>query len=758
MERSFFTKIQNSITAEEETDNNIIDKVNKTEPNPDLLYSENYILNDRQAEKIVESFDNFLKIDFLKLSSMSQYKILDLIMNRVVGFDQIYYGFDKFSLEEEGEENPREKEYEIVFRHFEEDGVETVFDESSDEYYGCFSFLRKMIYDKEAGIVEYRKILIYIHDFFYKKDLLNYFIQTHFFCNNGAEEYLRISGYYVNKAIELQDKYFTFIYDDINASNKEYICPGVIGIFDYDQLKYFILEKDIEDKEENSFLTLGLEIHKIEDIQKILGSNNINFEVLKTLFSKHFRYNVLIDFNIDIYKFNLVNQLQFLKFIQKANKNKMENVKKFIVNSDNKEGRFKAFLSLNELGEKFGDSILELGELENADEIFKIYVSLIDKTENIREELQDILKDKNRDVNEDVINKIVKNILIKGANILSDFSNSVEKNKENSENLSKELKEKLEKYDSDIIFSLDIYKTLLNEGTKVSPEEIEGIEFSRKRSKELFIESINKKALGDIIDEIFITECNNFKVFKEGSKTLSNPEILNSNLSSIYDMFQMITMYKKNLNGKPKEDIKYLLNKFKERILRNDDSIEIFKYKKNDEILSFFMLISEEDSKEFVSYNTSKKARGYEVGKALFNRVISEETKNGTIVKANAYLEMVEQYLENYGFIVNKVDETDLSVSLELSNNKYVFKDKNKEEIVADYEDKNFYDGEILKIEEENLKDVFVNMINNKKYLMTRYFKDKNGSIYICFEKQTEVANLHKNISDDNDQDLRMSA
>ena len=124
--------------------------------------------------------------------------------------------------------------------------------------------------------------------------------------------------------------------------------------------------------------------------------NSDNFETLfQHLEKPEMRMSIEDKFGISLREIQFVFHKYLLKFLCEKSELFIEKFKDFLDLSkdyDSRINRIKSFLSLDESGEDFGEKILELGESERADEIFKIYADLIDKTENIREELNGLLK------------------------------------------------------------------------------------------------------------------------------------------------------------------------------------------------------------------------------------------------------------------------------------------------------------------------------------------------------------------------------
>lgn len=163
-------------------------------------------------------------------------------------------------------------------------------------------------------------------------------------------------------------------------------------------------------------------LHSFEDIKnEVALKEPDDIFMFKLLFSISFRKLVEMDFNISLSKFDLRTQYQFLQFIKDSGPAKINDVRKFVGISDNKNSnqyRFKAFLSLEHGGQEMGKKILEIGEKFNqttADTVFAKYAELVGYAQKSGEYLTEkfSINDKNN------AQKIAEQLLQRGKALLA---------------------------------------------------------------------------------------------------------------------------------------------------------------------------------------------------------------------------------------------------------------------------------------------------------------------------------------------------
>ncbi len=461
---------------------------------------------------------------------------------------------------------------------------------------------------------------------------------------------------------------------------------------------------------------------------------------------------------------SIETQVQFLNFFKKSRENYFSNdyfkLKKFLKyqNKDylnvNKNLRFKTFLSLDELGEQFGDKILELGELENADEIFEIYSNLIDRAENIREELQSIFKDKKIELKDEQINNIVKNILRKGANILLEFSESVEK-----KDIYK-IQSLLKKYEAEIEFRGNVYKTMRQSGVDIDFNELEGVDFISQTSVE-FSKEINKNEIKNKLSNYLKQIINDIDLKKNPFLNPDNfikehfkEELSQEEKDKIEEVIEMLSICYNSFSKKHSSiEIKELLNTLIDKILFGGNNSEIFQYKlKNKEgkykIIVFFTFTKKEERVKFANHYSAR-SDGYGIAKSLVDTVFKRETDD---IYADAFIEMCEEYLKpSYDFVINKINKNqqkgrENTVDIKVQKNKkWKFRKTTEEEIIKQIEISLGGEGfKILEFKEQTTKEAMENNldlleseINKNSYCITRSIK-YNNFIYLILEKDIE--------------------
>lgn len=160
----------------------------------------------------------------------------------------------------------------------------------------------------------------------------------------------------------------------------------------------------------------------------------------------------------------------------------------------------------------------------------------------------------------------------------------------------------------------------------------------------------------------------------------------------------------------------------------------------------------QEDAKYFGSFNVQSELQDSSLGSALFQKSLEEETKERKPIKAVcfSFSSATVMYIEKGGFIANqfeRLSEDPSSPVIHIEKNENFspkYSGKTQDEIISEYQenlDKNTEEdsASIVRIpisDKEKIDSTMEDFLNNKKYLLTRYFCDKERkNVYAVFEK-----------------------
>lgn len=421
-----------------------------------------------------------------------------------------------------------------------------------------------------------------------------------------------------------------------------------------------------------------------------------------------------IEKKLEINKFEIPfnYQLHLLKFLTDKNEKEVDEVKEFLngsINSKDKINRIKSFLATengNELGKKIF-KIAEKTEPEFSEKAFEKYANIIDQIEDSKDLIASILKQ--QDVSDEEIRKINSNLIAKANQMMLSVAEKIEKLTDTETLNQKELLQILDSYKTDTLLTTSIYKTLHKEGSDIKPEDLEGVTFETKGGEEI------------IQDE---------ETFEE-----------------------MCGIYRGNYSDKP-ELAESLVKGFKEQLKYQGNNTRIYIYKKNGRVMAFnrFDDNNREGTKYFGSFNVQPALQDSSIGSALFQKSLEEETKEGEPIKAIcfSFSSATVMYIEKGGFIANhfeRLSEDPSSPVIHIEKNEFFspqYSGKTQDEIISQYQ-KNLGgntgndSASIVQIpisDKNQIDSTMEDFLNNKKYLLTRYFCDKERkNVYAVFEK-----------------------
>jgi hypothetical protein len=414
-----------------------------------------------------------------------------------------------------------------------------------------------------------------------------------------------------------------------------------------------------------------------------------------------------IEKKLEINKFEIPfnYQLHLLKFLTDKNETEVDKVKEFLngsINSKEKTNRIKSFLAM-ESGEKMGESIFKISEKaepEFSEKVFEKYANITDQIENSKELIASMLKQQNAD--DDEIRSINSNLIVKANRMIADFAQELDKNTK-EDNIKEKLLRKLDRYQEDLMLTASVYKTLKKEsGRDIRIEDIKDIQLQTKNATEIKDEELQ----------------------------------------------QMLDIYGKNYDNRP-EFKNQLLEIFKNKIKENRQDTVLYVIKKGNQIIAFNRFDRNPDeTKYFGSFNVDPNMQDSSIGTALFEESLRIESGDSKPIKAtcDAFSTATIMYIEKGGFVVTDIipepgNETGEKIfQIEKSD---VIESKYKEipqkEIIRMQEDEEQKENSIILKLGKNPKEIsnaVEDLINNKKYLLTRYFCDKERTnVYCVLEK-----------------------
>lgn len=415
-------------------------------------------------------------------------------------------------------------------------------------------------------------------------------------------------------------------------------------------------------------------------------------------------------------------QIYLLKFLSESSEELVKEAADFINNAQDEQGkldRIKSFLSLRvELSD--ANRLISIGRemKDDSNLIFDKISQIVDLIDKKNEELQSLFFNKNSEINFSVVRE---KLLEKIHNIILDFSDNL--SSEKNPNALENILNKLESSKTETLFLVSVLEALKNSGHDFDLDLIKNINLNISD----YGQEISEQDKNQIIN-IAATNWADF----------DNKKMVDTVLDGL----------RESLSGQ-KEQRAYIL-KYKETV------IGFVRFEKTDH-----------GNVYAGSFNVSKDLRGLSVGNSLMEKALIEEGgKNNLEAAASIKISAACSYIEKVGFVADGLidsyhgtGEKMFSIKLDNEFNKGLKTKKLSEaELQAkasDYKKINEILGEsviVLKFDlvsqmkdyEEALRlllaktdDKLIKEEDNK-YLLTRYFQDKNvlGDVrYLVFEK-----------------------
>ncbi|MFA6486701.1 MAG: GNAT family N-acetyltransferase, partial [Candidatus Magasanikbacteria bacterium] len=417
------------------------------------------------------------------------------------------------------------------------------------------------------------------------------------------------------------------------------LSPEAIGI--YSRLGYLVAWKMRDEITNNSTTGYQTDRNSVNDSQSLFDSLKISDQKEKALFklflSLEMRQMVERELGVDISKFSLRTQYQFLKFLSSRPNQEMGRFKMFFAvnGKEEKNSRVVSFLSLEQGEQEMGDRILLISEKlppETANAIFAKYGEIVEAAKGVGGYLRATFgADRNYDERE--IQNITEQMLRGGKELLVGFADKLTAGGEviNSTEIMADLAEA----QTDIIMFGNAFREIQPDLDEVLGARFEKVPWS----------ALNKS-----------------------------------------EKDEMWKIAQKNWAGREQAGVE-VLGGFK-NILENEadgGASDFFLYKKDGKLISFIRFYPDDqdygDNREHVhahSFNVSPNLRGKKIGTAMAIKMLRGEAQKGKVVHGSVYpeVEMGEKYVEEVGFNLagvyhdapEKKFEFDLICNLEKNN------------------------------------------------------------------------------------------
>ena len=537
-------------------------------------------------------------------------------------------------------------------------------------------------------------------------------------------------------------------FDDLDQY-KEKISPLSSQFYDQQKQKELFVENCAYNAVSNDYGVIYTSKGQVDSFFKLNAENNTNLELKDILASSHTQweamtqeqqrnlvdnYRVLISpafrleieqkFKIQLKDFDLRTQVQFLNFISSRNKEEIEKVVNFITSDEDVEivtGKLKAFLAL-ELKDAEGAKILQVGEkmpAEKAAMFFQKISELADLAGKERLELQAMLFQKER---QQEIPKIQQELLRKAYALVEKFSAEFSQAELDEQKIETFLSD-LEKSKTEIV----LLATALKSGATL--EQLKGWEVSivrnpdeRQQTQMIEIEERNWTQIEKMKDKVVAS----FKAaFEDG------------------------------------QEREWYVAEFEQQVA----SFLAFTRTKHGTLY-------------FGSFNVDFEARGLGIGNVMMDKVVAEKARCNILeATASPRIPAGTAYVERMGFVIDgiianyhKTGEPLFCIKADKQKNStYQYRNEGKEiEIgeeaikkqaleLVEVESLIGTESFVLKFDMENdfanmkatMKKLLIakddegeeitGQMTENKYLITRYFKDKNETEkdvrYFLFEK-----------------------
>jgi hypothetical protein len=420
------------------------------------------------------------------------------------------------------------------------------------------------------------------------------------------------------------------------------------------------------------------------------------FANYRSLMNLETRRNIDVEFGIKLSDFSVREQVQFVNFLSAKSEKEVIMVKNFLNQGAGKKNRLKAFLSL-EFGQDLSENLFAISksiEPEHANLIFAKYAEIADLAYVAEQEVMSLVKDKEKGKKIDP-RKISQDLLKRGKDILAMFAEKIKIAVKKGEKIPvDEILSDLEDYKQDLVF----HAAGVKEGKKngLEYEDFIGAQFKVLTAREVF----------------------------ENEKLA----------------FQMRTMQQKNWKHENQKFQGSLAEGLDKKIKEGGDDVLFFVFEHNDKLTSFCRI---DKSGYFGSLNAKMKgsALGWGISEAAFKIWGKDLEAHSDPFDPRAtpvYIEKdgfvaigTEEYAEKYSFHIRR----------ESKSKKYFFREKSQAEIISYHLEHNLgnnYDNKdecivlALSVRSEEMKTKLSEFLNDKRYVLTRYFFDKGGKIAYC--------------------------
>lgn len=451
------------------------------------------------------------------------------------------------------------------------------------------------------------------------------------------------------------------------------------------------------------------------------------------------------DFSISIHDLSLAEQMLIASAAIKHDYKNNERFAKFVG-----EYRMDGLHCLvgTEVDSEVSEEFLNIGE--NMDSkiawsVFRKYQEIIDLKNEIELEVLDLLEEQSQDFDSGIVSDITFNIIRKANSFVRKFSGL---KKDTSDEAGAKVLQELDTYQTDLVLTASIFKEA-QRMDEIDLEMLAGVEFKQISPNQL-IEAAN----------VLTTIRNNKSNIKNKEGVPSLPasllksEILKNKEGQelLRQLEDMLEMYARNYKENPVLQEK-LVNGFLDKLKEGDTSV--YMCQKDGKVISFLRFDDLGNNKKyFGSFNVTPEGAGSTIGTAMMEIALEKEAEVSKEIEADCEPDKMisSTYIDKRGFIVREVRPnygnagiTAFNIIRRLDNEDFYYKDYEQEDLISEYE-KEFAGKDIvedkarliLKFEAgaQELLDTSEEMVNEKGYVITRYFfsKDKKH-VYCAFEK-----------------------
>jgi len=514
---------------------------------------------------------------------------------------------------------------------------------------------------------------------------------------------------------------------------------GAMGIYEKGQkdeerklLLYFYSTEGLK-SDENKYLAELLEItldtlhmRKPGDTEEDSARKEKCLEELKKNYYKIANDKIFQETGVRLNNLSFREQGNFAMYFNEADENAKGELRDF-VKQYGEEGII-SFLSL-EAGDNMGDKILGIGEKLDphiAKAIFEKYAKIANLAESIQEYIAKIFEDR-KDVNEEEMGRISNDLHQRNSKMLIDFSEDID-----NYGLNREILEKLENYEGDLMLTASMFHTLIKEEKRadIKIEDFNNLHFQKNTAQEL---SANGKLI-KFLD-------------KKGTDELNEQEKKN-----LHKIKEMIKIYENNYKDKP-EIRDSIVGGLKKILEEGRSDTEIYTLLQNDKVMAFCRFDENETGRlYFGSFNVDDILKSSAIGTSFLQACLKEQEEKQKTIEADCIFTSAigECYIDKVGFSASEVYPMSKEILLKIEkepDEKSTYKKMTREEIMSSYEENfegNRYEENssaiILRFDHSSTEMIAKasELVNEKKYRITRYFSSPGNdklAAYLVFEK-----------------------